>query len=538
MMSMMKRRDLLRGVLAGGSLGVLDACAKPGATPGAAQALGAAPGNVSEPAFDARTVALAAAALQAARDAGATYADIRIADYRTQALRAREARIISISDDASSGFGVRVIAGGTWGFAASSLLGEAEVVAVARRAVALALANAVLQREPVQLAPGARHVAVWNMPLRRDAFTVPLEEKVERLLSLNAIALRQPGIRFVDSQMAFVREHKYFASTEGSRIEQTLQRVNPSFTVTSIDDDKGGFETRASYTDPRALGYEYIEDYPWEDDVRQAAEDARAKHSAPSVEAGKRDLILHPTHLWLTIHESLGHSTELDRALGLEANYAGTSFLTPDKLKAFQIGSPLVNVVAEKTAPGSLASSAYDDDGEPTHAWPLIENGKFVGYQTTRDQAHWLGESRGHACSYAQSWKDVPFQRMPNVNLLPGKAPLSLDQLIASTDDGILIKGRSSYSIDHQRYNFQFSGQTAWQVQGGRITGMLKDVAYQASTPAFWAACDALCSQDEYYVGGSFFDGKGQPSQSNAVSHGCVPARFRQIEVLNTARKV
>ena len=538
MMSRIRRRDLLRGALAGGSLGVLDACAKAGGTPGPAQGTGGGSGNVAEPAFDARTVALAAAALQAARDAGATYADIRIADYRTQALRAREARIISISDDASSGFGVRVIAGGTWGFAASSLLDEAEVVAVARRAVALALANAVLQREPVQLAPGVRHVAVWNMPLRRDAFTVPLEEKVERLLSLNAIALRQPGISFVDSQMAFVREHKYFASTEGSRIEQTLQRVNPSFTVTSVDDKKGGFETRASYADPRALGYEYIEDYPWEDDVRQAAEDARAKHSAPSVEAGKRDLILHPTHLWLTIHESLGHSTELDRALGLEANYAGTSFLTPDKLKAFQIGSPLVNVVAEKTAPGSLASSAFDDDGEQTHAWPLIEDGKFVGYQTTRDQAHWLGESRGHACSYAQSWKDVPFQRMPNVNLLPGKAPLSLDQLIASTDNGILIKGRSSYSIDHQRYNFQFSGQTAWQVQGGRITGMLKDVAYQASTPAFWAACDALCSDEEYYVGGSFFDGKGQPSQANAVSHGCVPARFRQIDVLNTARKV
>jgi TldD protein len=540
---MIKRRDLLRGALATGSLGALEACAH---GTGAARASGAAspasaaaPGNAAtEPRFDPRIEALAAAALSAAREAGATYADIRIADYRTQALRAREARITSVSDDTSSGFGVRVIAEGTWGFSASARLDEDEVVTVARRAVALAKQNAVLQREPVLLAPGVRNVAVWNMPVRRDAFSVPLEEKVERLLSINAMAVRRPGISFVDSQMSFVREHKYFASSEGARIEQTLQRNHPSFSVTAVDEKVGGFETRASYADPRALGYEYVEDYPWDDDVREAADDARAKLSAPSVTAGKRDLILHPTHLWLTIHESIGHSTELDRALGFEANYAGTSFLTPEKLRTFQIGSTLVNVVAEKTAPGSLATAAYDDDGERTHEWPLIENGKFVGYQLTRDQAHWLNEPRGHACSYAQSWKDVPFQRMPNVNLLPGKTPLSLDQLIASSDDAILIKGRSSYSIDHQRYNFQFSGQTAWQVKGGRITSMLKDVAYQSNTPAFWAACDALCSQEEYYVGGSFVDGKGQPSQANAVSHGCVPARFRQIDVLNTARKV
>jgi TldD protein len=540
---MLKRRDLLRGVLASGSLGWLEACAKtsgpraspsaagPGSTPGAANPAAALPG-------DPLVGALAAAALSAARDAGATYADIRIADYRTQALRARENRIVSVSDDASSGFGVRVVAHGTWGFAASSLLEEREVVRVARQAVALAKANSVLQRQPVQLAPTRPNVALYETALERDAFDVPLEEKVDRLLSINAIALRQPGISFVDSSMMFVREHKYFASTEGSRIEQTLQRCAPTFTVTSVDEKKGGFQTRASYADPRALGYEYIDRYPWEDDVRQAADDARAKHVAASVEPGKRDLILHPTHLWLTIHESIGHSTELDRALGFEANFAGTSFLTPDKLHQFQLGSPLVNVVAEKTSPGSLATSGYDDDGEKTEAWPLIEGGRFVSYQLTRDQAHWVGEPKGHACSYAQSWKDVPFQRMPNVNLLPGKAKLSLDQLIASTDDAILLKGRSSYSIDHQRYNFQFSGQTAWEVKSGRITRMLKDVAYQASTPAFWGACDALCSEEEYYVGGSFFDGKGQPSQSNAVSHGCVPARFRQIDVLNTARKV
>ena len=524
----MERRQLLKAALAGGSLGLVEGCGR---------ALGgAAAPVVPEPSFDPEVRALSELALDAARAAGASYADIRIADYRTQSLRTREARVVSVTDDTSRGFGVRVIAQGTWGFAASSELTREEVVRVARQAVAMAKTNSALQREPVQLAPGERHVAVYQTPIRRDAFSVSLEEKLQRLLSINALAQRQPGVSFVDSRMSFVREHKFFASSEGSLIEQTLQRLHPSFAITSVDQGKGGFETRESYSDPRAMGYEYVEDYPWEEDVREAASDAQAKHAAPSVSPGKRDLILHPTHLWLTIHESLGHSTELDRALGMEANFAGTSFLTPDKLGTFQLGSELVNVVADKTAPGSLATSGYDDDGEPAREWPLIERGRFVNYQLTRDQAHWVNAPRGFACSYAESWRDVPFQRMPNVNLLPGAQPLSLAQLIASTDDGILIKGRSSYSIDHQRYNFQFSGQTAWQVKGGRIIGMLKDVAYQASTPRFWAACDAICSREEYYVGGSFFDGKGEPSQSNAVSHGCCPARFRQIDVLNTSR--
>jgi TldD protein len=525
----MKRRQWLEAALAGGSLGLLEGCSR---------GLRATGGNViPEPAFDPEVRALADWALEAARAAGASYADVRIADYRTQSLRTREARVVSVTDDTSRGFGVRVIARGTWGFAASSELTREEVVRVARQAVAMAQTNSALQREPVQLARGERHVAVYRTPLRRDAFSVSLEEKVQRLLSINALAQRQPGVSFVDSRMSFVREHKFFASSEGSLIEQTLDRLLPSFTITSVDQKQGGFQTRDSYTDPRAMGYEYVDDYPWEDDVREAAADAQAKHAAPSVEPGKRDLILHPTHLWLTIHESLGHSTELDRALGMEANYAGTSFLTPDKLGSFQVGSEIVNVVADKTAPGSLATAGYDDDGEPTREWPLIERGRFVNYQLTRDQAHWVNAPRGFACSYAESWRDVPFQRMPNVNLLPGAQPLSLAQLIASTDDGILIKGRSSYSIDHQRYNFQFSGQTAWQVKGGRVTGLLKDVAYQASTPRFWAACDAICSREEYYVGGSLFDGKGEPSQSNAVSHGCCPARFRQIDVLNTSRR-
>ena len=527
----MHRRDFLKG--AGAAIAVT-ACAGRSAAPGVS---GASTGEAA--AFsDPRLRELADVALNAAREAGATYADIRIADYRRQTITTREQRVESIDDGADRGFGVRVIADGTWGFAASPRIEPDEIARVARQAVALARVNAGLQREPVQLAPVDAHVAVWQTPIRRDPFDVPLQEKVDTLLRINAAALAVPGVSFCTSRMAFVREHKFFASTEGSYIEQTLHRCNPGFTVTSVDRKRASFQSRNSYTDPQGMGYEYVEDYPWLEDARRAGEDAVAKHTAPSVEPGKRDLILHPSHLWLTIHESIGHPTELDRALGMEANYAGTSFLTVDKLGSFRLGSEIVNFVGEKTSPGGLATCGYDDDGVQTTTWPMVQDGIFVDYQTTRDQAHLIGRTASHGTCYAQSWKDVPFQRMPNINLKPGEQPLSLAQLIADTEDAILIKGRGSYSIDHQRYNFQFGGQTFYQVKDGKIAGMLKDVAYQARTPDFWRACDAICSEEEYLVGGSFYDGKGEPGQSNAVSHGCAPARFRQINVLNTARTV
>lgn len=481
--------------------------------------------------------ALAGIALDAARAAGASYADCRIADYRTQSIGTREARVTGIQGGETRGFGVRVLVDGTWGFAASRTIARDELAEVARRAVRIARANAKLQLEPVELAPNPAHVAVWNTPIRRDPFEVELDEKIERLLSINAAALAIDGVSFCSSRMMFVREHKLFASTEGAAIEQTLHRLNPSFTVTSVDREKG-FETRNSYTSPQGMGYEYVEDYPWIEDVRQAGKDAVAKHDAPSVEPGERDLVLHPSHLWLTIHESVGHPTEYDRALGMEANYAGTSFLTPDKLGHFRFADESVSFVAEKTHPRSLATCGYDDDGVATTEWPLVKDGIFVDYQITREQAPRLGRPASYGCSYAQSWRDVPFQRMPNVNLVPGEKRLSFDDLVADTEDAILILGRGSYSIDHQRYNFQFGGQAAYEVKDGRVGRMLKDVAYQARTPDFWNAVDGICSEDEYWVGGSFYDGKGEPGQSNGVSHGCPPARFRRINVLNTAREV
>ncbi|MGH9373418.1 MAG: TldD/PmbA family protein, partial [Vicinamibacterales bacterium] len=265
------------------------------------------------------------------------------------------------------------------------------------------------------------------------------------------------------------------------------------------------------------------------------AEQAVMKLDALSVEPGRYDVILAPSNLWLTIHESVGHPTELDRALGYEANYAGTSFLTTDKLGTFQFGSTIVNFVADRTQPLGLATCGYDDDGVPSSEWDLVRDGLFVDYQTTRDQAAWIGQKTSHGCSYADSWGSVPFQRMPNVSLKPGADPLTLEQLIADTSKGILWEGRSSYSIDQQRYNFQFSGQLVWEIRDGKIVGLLEDAAYQAITPEFWNSCDRICSEG-YALGGSFFDGKGEPGQVNAVSHGCAAARFRNVNVINTAR--
>jgi TldD protein len=259
------------------------------------------------------------------------------------------------------------------------------------------------------------------------------------------------------------------------------------------------------------------------------------KLKAPSVVPGKYDLVLHPSHLWLTIHESVGHPTELDRALLWEANYAGTSFLTPDKTGKLQYGSKIVNFVADRTEPEGMATVGYDDEGVPGQSWHLVKDGLFVDWQTTRDTAKLIGKSRSYGCLHADSWDAVPFPRMPNISLTPSKENVTQEDLIAGVNKGILIMGNGSYSIDQQRYNFQFGGQTFWEIKGGKVAGMLRDVAYQSRTTDFWGSCDGIGGQAAYEVHGSPNDGKGQPGQSNAVSHGCSPARFRNVTVLNTA---
>jgi TldD protein len=376
----------------------------------------------------------------------------------------------------------------------------------------------------------------WQTPIKKSAFDMPIDDKVNLLFKINNKA-KSFGADFCSSFIWAVNEWKYFASSDGSYIKQDLHRIWPQFEITVVNKETGEFDSRESMTAPIGMGYEYVENFDFIKDVEQAVEHTKMKQKAPSVEPSKRDIILDPTHLWLTIHESCGHPTELDRALGYEANYAGTSFMTVDKLNKLQYGSELVNIKGDRTQLNGLATRGYDDDGVRTTEWNIIKSGKFTGYQTTREMARFAGESSSNGCAYADSWEHFPIQRMPNVSLQPGSAKLSLSDLIADTDDGIYIKGDGSWSIDMQRYNFQFTGQEFWEIKNGKIVGMLKDVAYQGNTVDLWNSLDAICDASEYKLGGSFFCGKGEPGQVSPVSHGSSPARFRKVNILNTSKE-
>ena len=485
---------------------------------------------------------LADIALNTAKMKGATYADIRINRYYNQFINTREKRVTNIVNTESYGFGVRVIVDGVWGFAASHNVTKEEIARITEAAIAIARANKTIQRTRVELVPVKAYTDTWKTPIKKDPWDVSLSTKVDLLLKINEEAgkAKGPGPLFVDSSMFFRKESKYFASTDGSYLDQLIVASWPNFTVTSVDEKGGKFEQRSCLAAPTGKGYEYIEEYPLLAEAPLAAEEAIKKHTAKAVEPGKKDIVLDPTNMWLTIHESIGHATELDRILGYEANYAGTSFVTVDGIGKLQYGSQFVNIVADKTQTDGLATVGYDDDGVKTRQWDLIRDGKLVDLQAIRDQATIIGHKESHGCCYADNWSSVPFQRMPNVSLQPatGDKSISAEDLMADVKDGVYVVGDSSYSIDQQRYNFQFSGQTFWEIKNGKKGQMLRDVAYQSRTPDFWNSCDGVGSRQHYKLGGSFFDGKGQPGQVNAVSHGCPPARFRKVNILNTGGKL
>jgi TldD protein len=485
--------------------------------------------------FDVNKDALADAALATAKKLGASYADIRINRYRLEAVNTRERQVLNVSSGQNFGFGVRVLVNGTWGFAASPLVTADEVQRVTAEAVSIAKANAPYQKKKIDLVPTPKVVSTWKTPIERDPFDVPADEKIATLLKINEAALSVAGISFCNSSMAWVNEQKYLATSDGSRIEQYLIRGNPSFSATAVNRQSGDFQAVNSLREGQAIGYEYMTKHDWAAEAKTAAEHAVMKLKAPSVTPGKYDLVLHPSHLFLTIHESVGHPTELDRALLWEANYAGTSFLTPDKTGKLQFGSKIVNFVADRTQKFGLATVGWDDEGVPGQEWHIVKDGIFVDWQTTRDLAKVVGRDKSYGCLHADSWGSVPFPRMPNLSLQPSAGNTTQDDLIGGVDNGILIYGRGSYSIDQQRYNFQFGGQTFWEIKNGKVTGMLRDVAYQSRTTDFWGACDGLGGRNTYEIPGSFNDGKGEPGQSNAVSHGCPVARFRNINVLSTA---
>ncbi|WP_080055237.1 TldD/PmbA family protein [Spirosoma aerolatum] len=511
-----------------------------------------------EPGLDVGTKKrLADAAMNAAKSKGASYTDVRIGRYLNQFVVTREDKVQNIVNTESYGVGVRVIADGCWGFAAIvDAKSEEDTAKAAEKAVAIAKANAKLMKQPVQLAPQKGYGEVtWKVPIQKNAFEVPIKEKVDLLMEVNSAAMKN-GANFVNSVLFMVNEQKYFASTDGTYADQDIHRIWPIFDVTSIDAKTGKFETRNALSAPVGMGYEYLQANPADkvsgittrynkgydmlEDVIAAAKQAKAKHTAKSVEAGKYDLVLDPSHLWLTIHESVGHPLELDRVLGYEANFAGTSFATLDKWqsKNFNYGSKQVNFFADKTQVGSLGAVGYDDEGVQTKKWDLVKDGTLVNYQAIRDQVHIIGEKESQGCCYADSWSSVQFQRMANVSLAAGKTPLSVQEMIKDVKKGIYIIGDGSFSIDQQRYNFQFGGQLFYEIKDGQIAGMLKDVAYQSNTQEFWNSCVAVCDEKDYRLGGSFFDGKGQPPQSSAVSHGSSTARFNGVNVINTARKI
>jgi TldD protein len=499
---------------------------------------------------------LADVALNAARSKGATYTDVRIGRYLNQFVVTREDKVQNIVNTESYGLGVRVVANGSWGFAATDKIDKESVAKAAETAVAIAKENSKLIAEPVQLAPQKGYGEVsWKAPIEKNAFEVPIKEKVDLLLGVNDAAMKG-GANYITSILFMVNEQKYFASSDGSYIDQDIHRIWPTFFITKIDATTGKFETRNALSAPMGMGYEYLYARPQDkisgvttlykgrydmlEDAKAGASQAGEKLTAKSVEPGKYDLILDPSHLWLTIHESAGHPTELDRVLGYEANFAGTSFLTLDKWqsKKFNYGSKLVNIVADKTQVGSLGAVGYDDEGVKCGQWDVIKEGILVNYQTIRDQAHILGLPSSQGCCYADNWSSVQFQRMPNISLQAGKEKRSIEDLIKGVKKGIYIIGDGSFSIDQQRYNFQFGGQLYYEIKDGKIAGMLKDVAYQSNTQEFWNSCADMADQSDYRLGGSFFDGKGQPQQVSAVSHGASTTRFNGVNVINTARNI
>ena len=493
------------------------------------------------PTADPVVIELANEALNVARSGGASYADVRVGRYRRQTIITREQQVSDVSDDESYGVGIRALMNGCWGFAATSALTRAGVQAAAREALAIARAASTVQRRPVDLAPTKPVTGTWITPVQRDPIDVPLDEKIALLLKANAAALKVKNVRFVRSGFQLLREVKTLVTSEGTNVTQTFIRVGPFFSVTAVG--TGDFQSYEEELAPRGQGWDYIESLDMPGNAERWASIAAEKLASKSVEAGQYDVILDPTNLWLTIHESIGHPTELDRAVGQEANYAGTSFVAPPEqaIGKLKYGPEFMNVQADRTQPTSLSRVAWDDEGVPADQWLIVEKGIFKDYQTTREQVKWIqhltGVTRSHGCSFAESWNAVQFQRMPNISLLPGERDISLDDIIAATDRGIVIKNRGSWSIDNQRYNFQFSGQSYHEVRNGKIVGMLRDVAYQSNTPIFWNSMDMIGGKSSYWLGGSFNDGKGEPSQVSPVSHGCPPCRFRNVTILNTGRK-
>lgn len=474
---------------------------------------------------------LAEAALARLRAAGADYGDVRFLTGTTQVVRGEDRRIAAIRDGVDSGFGVRVLYRGAWGFAASAIISPEEVPRVADLAVELARGAAALAHERVRLAPEPVHRDTVVTPRRLDPFAVPLDEKTGLLLDLMEYVQRQPGVVRSAASLWARRDLKRFVSTEGTRLDFDLLAVHGEFEATAVRD--GRVAVRRCSLPPLRRGYELIEEANLPAEAPRVAAQAVEKAMAPPVEPGRYDLILDPEHLCLTIHETCGHASELDRALGYEANDAGTTFLTPEKLGAFRYGSPHVTLIADDTEPETLAATGYDDEGVACQRWDIVREGLFVGYSTSREVAPRIGEGRSRGSCRADGWAHAPIVRIANVGLAPGRG--SLDDLLAGVERGLYIEGQGSFSIDPRRENFLFGGDACWLIERGRRTHMVRDVIYQGHTPAFWGSCDGVAGPQTRQRHGLLTCGKGQPGQSGWTTHAASPARFRGVTVLRGA---
>lgn len=463
---------------------------------------------------------------------GASYADARLVTLRRRTVEAREGRLTRKSDTSSHGVGIRVLYKGAWGFCCSSDTSADALKKCLSVALDSAKASVMHLEAMTELHPAPAAEDEWQSPISKDPFAVPVPRQAALLLEANARALKAKGIKYATAGMAFAREDKVFASTDGSFVQQRIYRTQPYMTVTAVDAAAGDFETRSLDAAPAQRGYEQVEAAFTHDAIDKIAAEAVQKLHAPFVKPGKYDLVVLPSNLWLTIHESIGHSTEYDRIAGLEANMAGTSFVKVADVGKLRYGPGLVGFTADRTEPFALATAAFDDDGVQCGRFDIIREGVLVDLQYGRGEASRLGKKSSHGLSYADSWASIPFQRMPNISLNPVRKGPSLAELVGDTKDGLLVAGSGSWSIDQQRYNFQFGAGLVSEIKGGKVLGPVRGAAYQANTLDFWGSCDAVCGPEDRQLFGSLYDGKGEPMQFNAVSHGCPPARFRKINVL------
>src|SRR5947208_7846705 len=474
-------------------------------------------------------------ALNIAALRGASYADARIVDERSRALATKNGKIGSASDAESLGIGIRVIADGAWGFAASDNLSREAVESTAAQAVAIAKASASVKQRDVQLAPEKPATAEWTSPYKTDPFTTSVEQNLELLFKIDSELRSVAGVTMAETNMNFRREEQWLVSSEGANIHQTKYSTGVGYAAHAF---AGSEIQKRSYPTSyggqwQNKGYELSHELKLVENARRIGEEAVALHKADQCQEGTFTIVLDDAQLGLQIHESVGHPIELDRVLGMEANFAGTSFLTIEKLHRLRYGSDLVNVVADarqEHGPG-LGTFGFDDEGVAAQCIPIITKGLFTGYLSSRETAHNIGLNRSGGTVRAEGWNRLPMIRMTNISLLPGEKPLSLEQLIASTDRGILMQTNRSWSIDDKRYNFQFGCEIGWEIMNGKRVRMVKNPSYSGITTEFWNSLEAICSKDEWTLWGTPHCGKGQPQQVMGTGHGASPARFRGIKI-------